>query len=113
MCRGIRDIYERLKKAYKKSPEVIVFQPVRIRDDPEPIAFETLVQNAKLKGFILRHDEPSRVIGKRGNSFEISIPAKWVKSLNPSLKPFLIQIHKTICIAFVPEEIREGNLHEI
>lgn len=97
-------LWNRIKNWWNRQPEIIVYQPIQINSNPEPIPFEVNIQGQKTKGLILRIDETPRVISKRGDSFQISIRKNWVQYLPPSLPSFLIQVQDKIGIVFMPEE---------
>ena len=97
-------MFEKLKKAWKNQPEVTLFKPFRIAEEPQPIPFEFNMHGKTFKGFILRQDpakEP-RELNKRGNSHSITVPPSFVKHLKTRHRPYLIQIENQIGLMVLP-----------
>jgi len=112
MCGRLHELQKRIKAKWDKQPDIYVFQPIRIKENPKPVPFQVEIENKKLKGFILRQDEKPMTISQRGSSKGLVIPSKWVNPLNPKLKPYLIQVQNQIGIVFFPEDFDGGDLNE-
>ena len=98
------NLLDRFKRWYRRQPEVVVFQPIKIDKTPQPVPFEVRLEHRKVKGFILRQDEDSRALSPRGSSMHVSVPSKWVELLPSELKPFLVQVQNHVGIAYLPQE---------
>lgn len=106
---------EKLKKWYSRQPEVTIFKPFRVPDEPAPVAFEWKMKDRTVKGFILRKDQTARVLSQRGNSVQITIPKVFVRYLKSKLKEkkfkleqqkfqsCLLQFQNVLAFMFVPE----------
>jgi hypothetical protein len=106
------NISKKLKELWNKQPDIIVFQPLKLNENPDPIPFEVLIQGKKTCGFILRQDEEARVLSQRGTSTGITVPSKWTGYVSQKLKPYLIQVQNKIGIVFMPENFQEEDLNE-
>lgn len=97
-------MFRKIKEAWRNSPEVTIFNPFRISEDPRPIPFELTMQGKTYKGFILRADpqkEP-RELNKRGNSHSITVPPSFVSCLKKLHRPYLIQIQDQLGLIVLP-----------
>lgn len=97
-------VLDRLKKWYRGQPEIIVYQPIKVERTPQPTPFQLILEDKRVKGFILRKDESARKLSKRGDSFEVSVPKSWVTHFKGKLKPFLIQVQNSLGICYMEAE---------